>query len=77
MAAREFGGRGVSDYSPEGWKGLKTGQYTNCELNRYVYEKHNCKACVYDSCKCKSCIDGSGNACVYDSCKCKSCSDGS
>eukprot|EP00961_Rhodomonas_salina_P050996 684320-Rhodomonas_salina.1 len=33
LASREFGWRGMSDYSPEGWKGLKTGQYANCELN--------------------------------------------
>eukprot|EP00961_Rhodomonas_salina_P247322 3341770-Rhodomonas_salina.2 len=28
------GWRGMSDYSLEGWKGLKQGHYANCELNR-------------------------------------------
>eukprot|EP00961_Rhodomonas_salina_P278770 3765913-Rhodomonas_salina.1 len=46
LAATEFGGRGMSDYSPEGWKGLKQGQYTNCELN----SDGSGNACVYDSC---------------------------
>ena len=51
MAAKEFGWRGLSDYSPEGWKGIKMGQYANCEMNRYMkrHATNNDKSNIYES----------------------------
>ena len=51
LAAKEFGGRGLSYYSPEGWKGIKMGQYANCEMNRYMkrHATNNDKSNIYES----------------------------